>query len=206
MKTRTWSIKKIKEGFENFYREHGHHPTAHEIDAYPGLPTSRSIQRSNGGLVTLRKQLNLGGQIDFTTGKHSSARAHIIGQRAHATEKEVYDCLIKQFGQMRVHREFMFTDDRRTRTDFYVYCTEGNFSVDVFYPKDKYNLAGCLNNKMRTYRGATLQYPVIFLMMNPDIEEIVSRLVENKKNKISRHQRVMTLARFKDFLRGRTPA
>jgi hypothetical protein len=205
MKKVTWTLEKIKIGFEAFYKEHNRYPTALEFDTYDELPSSRQIQRRFGGLVEIRKTLKLDGPTDFTKGAYSSERATAINKRANKTEKEVYDYLVDQFGTMGVHREFMFFDDKRTRTDFFVYTKKGNFCIDVFYPKDLHNLVGCINSKMKTYSGdEMLKYPVIFLMMNPDItEEEIEQFVQNKKNKLNAYQKVMTLAQLKQFCKGR---
>ncbi|NQV88279.1 MAG: hypothetical protein HQ402_01840 [Parcubacteria group bacterium] len=196
-----WTLEKIKLGFENFFKKHGRYPTATEIDEDKNLPSSRQIQRRFvGGLPALRKQLKLDGPEDFTKGSFSSKRALMISKRAHRLEKEVYNDLAKMFEAKNIHREFFFTDDRRTRTDFFIYSDKGDFSVDVFYPKDINNLTGCINSKMRSYRGLDLKYPVIFLMMNPEIkEEEIERFVNNKKNKLQTYQRVMTLGRLKEY-------
>ncbi|MEI6397011.1 MAG: hypothetical protein WCO48_02990, partial [Candidatus Taylorbacteria bacterium] len=170
-KIEKWNLEKIRGGFEKFYHEHNRYPTTPEIDIYPFLPSSRQLQRRFGGLPTLRKLIGLSGPTDFTTGEYGSKRALEINKRANMLEQMVYEYLIERFGKPFVHREYFFTDDRRARTDFFVYWQKGNFAVDVFYPKDKKNFLGCLNSKLRTYKTTQLlKYPVIFLMMNDDIK------------------------------------
>jgi hypothetical protein len=201
-----WTIERIKEGFNKFYSLHKRYPTTTEIDSFPSLPSSRQIQRRFGGLPALRKQLNLSGPTDFTTGQYSSDRAHSINDRSHKLEQTVYEFLIDRFGKPFVHREYFFTDDKRTRTDFFVYWEKGNFAVDVFYPKDKHNLLGCLNSKMRTYKtNQLLNYPVIFLMMNDDIgREKIALILSNKKIKLRSNQSVMLYDQFKDFCKEKS--
>ena len=198
---RGWSFEDIKKGFEQFYKLHKRHPTSREVDNFEFLPTSRSIQRRFGGLVEIRKALGLKSSSDFRTGEYSSQRAKKINERAHRLEKEVYDYLIGIFGIEFVHREYFFTDDRRTRTDFFIYNKNGNFAVDVFYPDNRRNFIGCLNSKMRTYSSETmLQYPVIFLQMNNDIsQDEINDVLEKKKNKLLKYQNVMNLEKFKKF-------
>ncbi len=200
-----WTIEKIAEGFEKFNAEHGRYPTSFEIDQYPDLPSSRQIQRQYGGLPNLRGQLKLSGPQDFTKGEYSSLRAKTIGKRAHQLEKKIYDYLVEHFGVPFVHREYFFVDDRRSRTDFFIYHKNGNFSVDVFFPKDKRNLTGCLNSKMRTYsHGAMIQYPVIFLMMNEEIsKEEVMEILSQKRNKLKSFQIVMTYAELVQFCKSK---
>ena len=200
-----WTIEKIKEGFEKFYKAHGSYPTSHEVDDFTFLPSSRQIQRRFGGLPELRKILDLKGPMDFTKGEHSSERASKINARAHKIEQKVYEYLVNQFGVESVHREYFFIDDRRTRTDFFVYYKEGNFSIDAFYPANIKNLIGCLNSKIRAYKSEIMmEYPVIFLMMNENIdEEEIERVIKNKKNKLHKNQYVFTYNQLKEFCDGK---
>ncbi len=203
-----WTEEKIANGFARFIEEHGHAPTSREIDTYPHLPSSRQIQRRyEGGLPALRKRLQLAGPEDFTKGAYSSERARTINKRAHHLEKEVCDYLVGRFGKPYVHREYFFIDDRRTRTDFFIYCKNGNFCVDVFYPKDRHNLINCLNSKMRTYGyAAMLEFPVIFLMMNHEISGAeVTQIIEQKKKKLHLKQHVMTYERFRKYVETKMP-
>src|SRR3989344_1403443 len=128
-----WSLLELKVGLEHFYKERGHYPTATEVDAYQYLPSARTIERSFGGIVELRKKLGLGENHDFRTGEHSSNRARTINARAHTTERVVYNYLVGRFGKEFVHREYFFTDDHRTRADFFIYDSGKGFCVDVFY-------------------------------------------------------------------------
>jgi hypothetical protein len=207
MKKPTWTEEKIKAGFEKFYAEHDRYPTSGEIDRYASLPSARQLQRMyEGGLPEIRKKLGLKGPHDFTKGAYSSERARTINKRAHIIESEVHTYLIGIFGQTHVHREAFFNDDARTRTDFMINHSKGNFMVDVFYPKDTRNLAGCLNSKLKTYSNISTEvqrYPIVFLMMNSDIgDAAISRLLANKKNKLMANQKVMRLSSFKEYCGG----
>lgn len=196
-----WNLDNLKSGLQKFYELNKRYPTAREIDSFEFLPSSRSIQRRFGGLVELRKTLKLKDSFDFRTGEHSSQRAKKIGERAHRIEKAVHSYLEGVFGAEFVRREHFFTDDKRTRTDFFIYCKNGDFSVDVFYPNDRHNLIGCLNSKMRIYGNEImLQYPVIFLQMNDKIDsKEIKNILERKKNKLLKEQSVMSFNEFKIF-------
>jgi len=202
-----WNIEDLSDGMRLFYERYNHYPTSQEVDAFEFLPSARSIQRRFGGLIELRQTLGLGGQIDYTKGAHSSDRAKKIGKRSHELEKEAYDFLTGIFGVEFIHREYFFTDDRRTRADFLVYYDGGGFSVDVFYPKNRHNLIGCLNSKLRKYaNNLMLQYPVIFVQMNKNItREEVEDILSKKKNKLKNYQSVMCYEGFKDFCHTKNP-
>ena len=203
-----WTLEELKSGLEHFFKEYGHYPTATEVDAYQYLPSARSIERRFGGLVGLRQKLDLGDNHDFRTGAHSSARAYTITARAHSVERDVYDFLVKRFGKQFVHREFFFTDDHRTRADFFVYDSGKGFCVDVFYPGSVRNLTGCLNIKLKKYTGTTsvLDYPVIFLQMNKDIpQERLEALLKSKTRPLGSNQYLMAWGTFSEFCALRNP-
>ena len=203
-----WKLEELKAGLQEFYKVHGHYPTATEVDAYQYLPSARSIERRFGGLVGLRKRLGLGDNHDFRTGEHSSQRAKAINKRAHEVERMVYEYLVGHFNKEFVHREYFFTDDHRTRADFFVYDSGKGFCVDVFYPDSPRNLSGCLNIKLTKYAGlgAYVEYPVIFLQMNESIsQERLGELLQAKKRPLGAGQHLMTWGSFKEFCAKRSP-
>lgn len=203
-----WTIEELKSGLESFYKDCGRYPTTPEIDSYKYLPSSRSIQRRFNGALGLREKLGLDGQHDFRSGEHSTERAKTINKRAHGTESEVYEYLVKRFGRQLVHREYFFTDDKRTRADFFVYDRNKGFCIDVFYPSSRANLIGCINSKFKKYHNNAYmrQYPVIFLQMNQSIEQNeLDDIVRNKKNKLHEGESLMSLDSFKEFCKSRKP-
>jgi len=207
-KKEKWTLEKIREGFESFHQETGRYPTANEVNVYPHLPAAKTIERKFGGLPQLRQKLGIDGPLDFTKGEYSSRRAKLINERSNKIEKKIYDELVERFGKPFVHREYFFTDDRRTRADFYVYGKNIEFLVDVFYPKDQHSLLGCLNSKLKTYGNISHMIPsrVIFLMMNRDMKrESIQELIANKKKKLTLTQHVMMYDEFKRFLMTVTP-
>ena len=204
-KQKPWKIEEVEAGLKHFFEEHQRYPTSTEIDKCAYLPSAKSIQRSFGGLVLTRKNLNLEKNCDFRTGEYSSQRCITINKRNNIIEKNVYDFLINHYGRPFVHREYLFMDDRRTRADFFVYDSKNGFCVDVFYSNDKRNLLGCLNDKLNKYNHTYMkQYPVIFLQMNLDIDQsILDNIVKNKKRKLSEGQYLMGWDTFIKFCRTR---
>lgn len=204
-KQKPWTLEEVQEGFEDFYEKNNRYPTATEIDKHPYLPSARQIERSFGGVVVIRKNLKHETQSDFRSGAHSSKRAFKINKRAHFTEKIVYDFLVKKFKKEFVHREYFFSDDKRTRADFFIYDKNGNFCVDVFYPSDKINLVGCLNSKLRKCEASHMkQYPMIFLQMNEEIpDSLLEKVTENKDKPLANNQHLMGWGTFKKFCSAR---
>jgi len=207
-KSLVWPLQRIQEGLKRFHREHGRYPTATEFDTYEYLPRAKTVERRFGGLVALRKQLKLGTESDFRTGSHSSKRAHAINKRAHEQERVVYDFLVKRFGKEFVHREYFFTDDHRTRADFFVYDRAKGFCVDVFYPASLHNLTGCLNIKLTKYAGpkGLLPYPTIFLQMNEAMDQqTLNDFITRKKRGLAKDQYLMAWKGFVEFCAERKP-
>jgi hypothetical protein len=200
-----WQLEELRAGLEDFYTKNNRYPTAPEVDTHPYLPSARSIERSFGGLIELRKTLGLDTQTDLREGAHSSLRAHKINARAHHVEREVYEFLIARFGKQFVHREYFFLDDKRTRADFFVYDKTSGFCVDVFYPSDRRNITGCINSKLAKYQGPQMnQYPVIFLQMNKEIgQPILDALIKNKKKKLLSGHYLFSWESFKEFCNTR---
>ncbi len=199
-----WSAEDIKDGLEHFHNEHKRYPTATEVNNYSYLPSARTIERRFGGLVAFRKE-NVSGQSDFRSGEHSRKRAFTINKRAHLMEEEVYGYLKNTFGKEFVHREYFFTDDKRTRADFFVYNANKGFCVDVFYPENRQNLIGCLNSKLDKYLAKYMhEYPIIYLQMNKEIEqETLNNIIENKRRKLPENQYLMSLETFKEFCKSK---
>jgi hypothetical protein len=201
-----WTLNQLRAGFEHFFEEFGHYPTGPEIDTYTYLPSARSIEVRFGGLVALRKQLGIGGQGDYRKGIHSSKRAKAIANRAHKEENLVYQFLCERFNEELVHREHFFTNDSRIRSDFFIYDADGNFCVDVFYPRDLRTLTGCINLKLNKYTWERMgSYPVIFLQMNHSInQEDMDGYVERKLKRLHQQQFLMGWETFKTFCEKRT--
>ncbi|HEY4496655.1 MAG TPA: hypothetical protein VI432_00715 [Candidatus Paceibacterota bacterium] len=204
-KKNPWTIEQVEAGLRHFFDASGRYPTATEIDDYSFLPTNRTIERSFGGIIALRKKLRLGNEYDFRAGRHSSRRAHIINKRSNNLENEVYMYLCDKFHKEFVHREYLFTDDARTRADFFVYVHDNDFLVDVFCPSSLRNLTLCVNVKLKKYQNSpTLigKTPLIFLQMNKSIsQDKINEVLASKKRKyfLYKNQYVMDWDSFNKF-------
>ena len=145
-----WTLDNIRDGFIYYFQINNRYPTAQEIDQFEYLPTSRTIQRSFGGLEHIRTTLNL--EItNFGRGKYRSDLAILANRRGSAAETDLKSLLIGKFGEYFVHIERPFAHSSKRRLDFYVFSPSGNFGVDIFYPKDFISMIKCLNIKERTY-------------------------------------------------------
>ena len=196
------SLDAIRSGFERFYSEHGHYPTASEVDKCPYLCSARYIQLKYGGLRELRRYLGLA-VVDYGKGSYRQA----IGERAHRlsiqTENEVKDYLIERYGEICVHEEKKY-GSRKARLDFFVYA-KVNFAVEVFNTYTTRNLAANLNIKLHKY--ADFPFRLYFVVMGGDfLQREIDALVVNKKIRLVPNMQCLTLEEFKKECLRKLPA
>lgn len=170
-------IKYTKEGIiENihlFIKKHGREPASHDFKPENNFPDKRTIERRFGGLRKLREELGL--YIDHRTGKKRGDLANDINKRAMKWNSLIYKQLRELFPEPLIHRESSIFDDRRNRTDFKVYGKK-TFLVDIFYPKHRQSLLGCVQHKQYKYPTDLRKYldknfdKVIFLNLNDKVE------------------------------------
>jgi hypothetical protein len=159
-----WTLEQIRAGFAKFYQEYKRYPTALEIDAYEFLPSSRSLQRSYGGLVSIRQRLFPNEIHNFTTGEYRSKVASSTYRRAQDYEETFYDKLCEHFEPIAIHEHKVVRPGRVT-SDFYIYHDDNSgVCLDLFYAKDMFSVAGVINIKIRRY--AVLQCPVVFVLLH----------------------------------------
>src|SRR5579872_7439685 len=131
-----WTIENIKDGLEYFNELNGRYPSSMEIDSFEYLPTRRMIERNFGGIVNLRKTLNLQGSSDFTKGEVRSAMAKKAFIRAQDYERDFYFYLIKKIPEVRVH-EHKIIRPGDTASDFFIYTSSNKgIMIDLFYAQD----------------------------------------------------------------------
>lgn len=201
---KVWTAEDIKEGLDRFYAEYKKFPTSTEIDSYKYLPSSKTIQRRFGGLIVFRSTHKVKGQADFRSGEHSRQRAFKISKRAHLMEAKVYKYLQNVFGREFVRRKYFFTNDKRTRADFFVYDSDKGFCVDLLHPSSRQNLVGCLNRKLdKQLDKYVSRYPLIYLQMNDEIkQDVLDEVIKSKKRKLQEGQYLMSWGTFQDFCKG----
>ncbi len=198
-----WTIEKIRKGFEEFFKSNGRYPSVLEIDQYNLLPSSRQIQRKYGGVRELRKNLGLPlDLVDLTRGSIRSATAKHTWRRGTNFEKLVYDILVAYFGEMFVHAQKPF-NDHKSRVDFFVFCKNYRFGIDVFYAIDSHSFVGCINAKLKVYIKAN--FPIILLSANLSLDDDkrIKRFLANKHLPTDIY--VLNLPEFKNFIRKFQP-
>jgi len=198
----------IEQALTDFIRENKREPTILEIDKDPRFPSARTIQRSYGGIKKLRQELGLK-TINFSAGDTRRKTAYEIGKRSEQNESDMYKFLLSNYEPMAVHRQYMYTDDRRCTSDFAVWNRIPNHRdvIDVFYPKDETNFVGCVNSKQRKHNSLQEHYvsgtfTVWFVCLNEDItQDTIDKIINNKKNTMMEYQRVVSYDTFKEIFK-----
>lgn len=194
-----WTEDQLLAGFEKFREQYDRLPTAHEIDKFDYLPSSRSIQRSFGGLQKLRQKL-LPNDIDnYTKGKYRSIVASNTYAKGRQFEEEFYDYLITQFLEMSVH-EHKVIRPGQVNSDFYIYLY-GNKGVviDIFYADSIINLVNVVNIKLKRYKLIDKETYLV-VVGNPSIKSSDLKVkINNRRDVIPSHITVITEEEFKSI-------
>lgn len=164
-----WTKETIKKGFDRFISENGRLPTAPEIDHTAYLPTARQIQRSFGGLKTLRKELGYEDH-DFGSGSFRSEQANRTNKRGRVSEKELEEFLVSKFGEVYVHGEKRYGKGSN-RADFIVFTPDGNFGIDVFFTDTLRDFQKNINLKIEKYLDYPKDVHLYFVCANTAISE-----------------------------------
>lgn len=196
MAQKKWDIEKIKAGFDKFLKENGRLPIAPEIDRLSYLPSSRQIQRRFGGLKELRKTLGYP-DFDFGSGESRKKIAKRTYKQGFDAEKLVEQFLVSKFGEVFVHVEKRFVENKN-RVDFFVYNPSLNFAVEVIQPGSFRDLQKNVNLKIDRYRK--FPYILIFLVANDNYsQKRVDNWINNKRKALPENSKVWTLEVFKKW-------
>jgi hypothetical protein len=193
-----WTKEELLAGFQHFKELHGRFPTAHEIDIFPYLPSARSIQRTHGGLVSLRQELLPEDIANYTLGEYRSAKAKTVFANGQSYEAEFYNYLVKHFDPIAVH-EHKVIRPGNVNSDFFIYITENvGVIIDIFYAESIRNLINVVNIKLKRYSLVSSETYLV-VVGNPDIStEDIAAKVANRKNSLPRHIHVITELTFKE--------
>jgi hypothetical protein len=192
-----WSKDEILAGLEYYKEQYGRFPTAHEIDAFPYLPSSRSIQRSFGGLELLRRELLPNDITNYTKGAYRSAAAKKMYTNGRDLEKEFYLYLIKYFEEIAIH-EHKVIRPGQVNCDFFVYLTQSyGIVIDIFYADSIVNFINIINIKLKRY---ILIEPETYLVVvgNDNItQELIDEKIINRRTALPSHIKIVSEKNFK---------
>ncbi len=195
-----WTKEQLLAGLL-YYRElNGNFPTADEIDLFEYLPSARSIQRSHGGLVALRKQLIPKELSDHTKGEYRSTIAKVGDKRAVKYETDFFNFLINLFAEISIH-EHKIIRPGGVECDFFIYLDSNDSTgivIDLFYAKNLTTLLKIVSIKAKRYT-LLKQKVLLILVGNKDLStgEINKRL-RNKTMPLPSNINVVTERYFKE--------
>ncbi len=193
-----WTVEKIKEGFDQFFKENNRLPTAPEIDKLEYLPLSRQIQRKFGGLEKLRTVLGYE-DTHFGKGSYRSDISNRVGSRGRDVELSLEKILREKFQEVFVHTERIF-DDSKTRVDFYIYCPSGNFGIDVFYTETMRDLQKNINIKIDKYQ--TFPDELFLVVANSNFtQKELDQYMLSKTKALPKNTKIINLETLYDVIR-----
>lgn len=193
-----WELENLRDGLQYYFDVNGRYPTSWEIDAFDFLPTARSIQRSFGGLVSLRTKLGLAGPTNFTKGEYRSKQAQEAILRAHSQEEEFYNFLTSKIPEFRVH-EHKVLRPGGVSCDFFVYTKlNSGIAIDLFYAKDIHSVKSIVAIKTKKYLH--FSFPVFYVLIGNETirQEQLDTLVSNKKNSFPNQIKLINESSFKE--------
>ncbi len=184
----------------NFFEENDHYPSAGEIDTYQYLPSSRSIQRSCGGLINIRSKLIPEAPVDHTKGDTRRKLASDADKRAKIYEEEFYLYLTSYLEEISIHEQKTIRPGN-VSSDIFIYLgdsAETGIVIDLFYAQDLVTLLKIVNIKHKRY--TQLPFEIIFILMGNGLisQEEINTRIANKLNRLPHNIQVMTESFFKD--------
>ena len=193
-----WTKEEIKAGFEYYKELYNKYPSAQEIDEFPYLPSARSIQRTYGGLVKIRKELCPGEVSDYTRGKYRSRVASKTYATGTSLEADMFDFLTAHFLEIAVH-EHKVIRPGNVNSDFYIYLNNSTgVVIDIFYAENIRSLISVVNIKVKRY-SLISQKTLLVVVGNPDISQSdINEKIKNKKNPLPPHIQVFSEKYFKE--------
>lgn len=202
-----WTLEKVREGFEKFYKLHNRYPTAYDVDDFDFLPSSRQIQRKFGGLVNLRKELGLKVK-NYGQGKERSSLVAGFNTRGRQCENIIYGLLKERFDEKFIHIEkptcdniIMDAYDNKSRYDFYVYAKPSNFAIDVFGTDATRGVINIINMKEKKYRKINSKENLYFIYFGNNInKDKIKNWMLTRKNKFPANWKIIDSEDFKEEL------
>ncbi|MDD5567302.1 MAG: hypothetical protein PHH01_03860 [Patescibacteria group bacterium] len=197
----SWSLDNILCGFRKFYEEHNRWPDFVDINSCIYLPNVKTIERKFKGITNIRNLLGLR-DLDRRKGDIRSKMTSLIGERGYNLENYEYKILINRFHEPFVHNQARVVLDMNSKivnksktlnVDFLIYCKEGKFSIDVFYPsKDIHHFSNNVSMKYNIYKNFPLK--IYLCVGNPDIDNImIEKNMSNAKYKREENIELVTL-------------
>lgn len=199
-----WTLDIIKEGINTFFKDYGRYPTARDFDTAPYLPSARQVQRMYGGLPSLREVIGIT-ELDYTKGdlrRKIGLKGHFDGLSA---EESLEVVLMRHFGEPYVHTQKRYGVHHKNRYDFFVYCHNECFAVDIFSTGRTDYIATNIRHKITKYKEVG-PFVVYFVVAGDYIDDDISAATKRLPVlKSLPHIRVRTEASFIKEVTGKQP-
>lgn len=193
-----WSKDELLAGLHYYYELNGAFPKAHQIDSFEYLPSSRSIQRSYGGLVKLRSELLPEEIANFTRGAHRSASTKRTFEEGRSYEKLFYDYLLQHFVEIAVH-EHKLIRPGNVNSDFFIYMDQHEgVVIDIFYADSIINWVNVVNIKLKRYVLIEPETYLVVVGNDAITQHMIDEKVKNRKSPLPSHVKLASEAYFQD--------
>lgn len=207
MYSEIWTLAKVRDGFEKFYKLYNRYPTAYDVDDFDFLPSSRQIQRKFGGLVNLRKELGLNIE-NYSEGETRSNKVASFNIRGRKYENTIFNLLKEKFDEKFIHIEKPTIKDlsekeynSKDRYDFYVYAKPSNFAVDVFGTEDERGVLKIINIKEKKYKKADMSEDLYFVYFGNNVNKNkIDRWLDYKGSNFPSNWKILDSDDFKNEL------
>lgn len=202
----TWTLDKIKAGFDRFFELYQRYPTSYDVDNFDFLPSSRQIQRKYGGLPNLRKMLQLEVE-NYTKGQSRSDKVSEINKRGRQYENIVFNLLKGYFNEVFIHVEKPTSKlapiyDSKDRYNFYVYAKPSNFAIDVFEASNTRGLINIVNIKEKKYNKISTNEKLYLIYFSENIDKIkLNNWLGNRRNKLLNKYILLNIDEFEKELK-----
>lgn len=192
-----WTTEELLAGFQYFYQQYGKYPSAHEVDAFEYLPSSRSIQRSYGGLQELRKRLLPDEINNYTKGEYRSKVARATFANGRTLEALFFEYLTSVFSEISVH-EHKLIRPGNVNSDYYIYLNDQEgVVIDIFYAESITNLVNVVNIKLKRYSLVTQETYLVVVGNDLLRQEDIELKTKNRQIPLPRHIHVVSELFFK---------
>jgi hypothetical protein len=202
-----WTLEELGIGLEHYKELYGKYPSAEEIDKFEFLPSSKSIQRSHGGLVAVRTKLGFEDSlIDHTKGPVRSEKAKTMYKNGTDYEFTFYKFLVNLIPEVRVH-EHKILRPGGVCCDFFIYTSQSSgFAIDIFYAQDISSLQKQVRIKTLRYKNVSYETYYVLVGNESITQEEINSMLNNRKSFLPQHITVLTEVKFKMILNQKIEA
>lgn len=195
-----WTVPELLAGLSHYFALNGRYPSAHEIDSFEFLPSSRTIQRSYGGLQKLRSQLIPYAPNNLTKGTYRSGIAKRTYKNGKRYEEYFFAYLTGVFQDVAVH-EHKVIRPGDVSCDFFIYTKQNaGIVIDIFFAESIANLVNIVNIKLRRYQLITPETYLVLVGNSTIAQDAINQKTAKRQTPLPAHIQVVSEAHFKSVV------